>query len=80
MSDDVDDLISDIIRREGGYVNHPDDRGGPTNYGITQATLSEWRRQPVTEFQVTPRRHVLISFNGIGHLEQGVGADWVTFA
>jgi len=52
MSDAVDDLISDIIRREGGYVNHPADRGGPTNWGITQGALSEWRGQPVTEFQV----------------------------
>jgi lysozyme family protein len=29
-------VIDGIIAREQGYVNHPDDRGGPTNYGITQ--------------------------------------------
>jgi len=34
--------IESVIRREGGYVNHPDDRGGPTNYGITQSTLSAY--------------------------------------
>jgi lysozyme family protein len=33
----VDDLIDALIDREGGYVNHPADRGGPTNYGITEA-------------------------------------------
>ncbi len=38
----VDQLIDDILRREGGYVDHPDDRGGPTNYGITQKTLSRY--------------------------------------
>jgi broad specificity phosphatase PhoE len=38
------------------------------------------RNSAVTEFQVTPRRHVLVSFNGIPHLEQGVGADWITHA
>lgn len=38
------------------------------------------RNSAVTEFQVTPRRHVLVAFNGIAHLEHGVGADWVTFA
>lgn len=37
----VDEMIDAIIRREGGYVNHPADRGGPTRYGITMATLSE---------------------------------------
>ena len=34
---DVDQLIDSLLDREGGYVNHPDDRGGPTNYGITEA-------------------------------------------
>jgi lysozyme family protein len=33
----VDSLIEDVIGREGGYSNHPDDRGGPTRWGITQA-------------------------------------------
>ncbi len=42
------DLIADVIAREGGYVDNPDDTGGPTKYGITQATLSEYRKQPVT--------------------------------
>ena len=30
------DLIAEIIEIEGGYVNHPADRGGPTKYGITE--------------------------------------------
>ena len=33
----IDDLIEELIEREGGYVNHPADRGGPTNWGITEA-------------------------------------------
>lgn len=30
-------LIDELIKREGGYVAHPNDRGGPTAYGITEA-------------------------------------------
>lgn len=34
---DVEKLLDDLIDREGGYSDHPADRGGPTNWGITQA-------------------------------------------
>lgn len=34
---DVDALIETLIDREGGYVNRPDDKGGPTCFGITEA-------------------------------------------
>ena len=34
---DVDELIDELIEREGGYVRHPADRGGATRFGITEA-------------------------------------------
>ncbi len=33
----IDALIDAVIDREGGYVNHPADRGGPTRWGVTEA-------------------------------------------
>lgn len=44
----IEKYIADIIKREGGFVNHQNDSGGATNYGITQATLMEWRGREVT--------------------------------
>ena len=34
---DLNQFIDSLIAREGGFVDHPADRGGPTNWGITQA-------------------------------------------
>jgi len=39
MSRHVRHLAEDIIRREGGYVNDPDDPGGATNFGVTIHTM-----------------------------------------
>lgn len=36
-------LIDKVIAKEGGFVDHPDDHGGATNFGITAATLGGWR-------------------------------------
>ena len=45
----VDTILDGLIRREGtSYVHHPADRGGPTRYGITLATLERWRGTPVS--------------------------------
>lgn len=33
---DAQRLIDEVIAREGGYTNHPADRGGPTRWGITE--------------------------------------------
>ena len=33
----IDQLIDAVLDREGGYSNHPADRGGETNFGITTA-------------------------------------------
>lgn len=33
-----DEIINVLLDREAGYVNHPSDKGGPTNWGITAKT------------------------------------------
>ena len=35
----VTDIANDILAREGGYVDDPDDPGGATNHGVTIGTM-----------------------------------------
>lgn len=36
---DITKIANDIVAREGGYVNDPDDPGGATNHGVTIHTM-----------------------------------------
>lgn len=38
MSKIIERLLDELLEREGGYVHHPDDRGGPTKFGVTEQT------------------------------------------
>jgi lysozyme family protein len=47
-----DKCLAFTLQFEGGFVNNPDDPGGPTNLGVTQSTLAMFLGRPVTIAEV----------------------------
>lgn len=45
MKNSFEEALALVLRHEGGFVNHPDDPGGATNKGVTQATYDAWRKR-----------------------------------
>lgn len=44
----VDEMLDIIAKHEGSFVNHPNDRGGATNFGVTIGEYGEWIGRPAT--------------------------------
>ena len=49
MKNNFEKCLAEVLKHEGGYVDHPKDPGGATNYGITQKVWEEWVGHPVTK-------------------------------
>jgi len=43
MKDNFLNALKQVLVYEGGYVNNPNDPGGATNKGVTQAVYNQWR-------------------------------------
>lgn len=44
--DTIEPLIDDILDREGrAFTDRPNDRGGPTHFGVTLPALAQWHRR-----------------------------------
>lgn len=42
--DSFQSALKFVLQWEGGYVNHPADPGGETNFGVTHATYTQYRK------------------------------------
>ncbi len=48
----IKDIAVEIVAREGGFVNDPDDPGGPTKFGVTLHTLRALQQDLTGDGQV----------------------------
>lgn len=81
----IDDILANVLKAEGGYVNNANDAGGETNFGITIATArangySGAMRDMPRDFaiEVYRRQYVIApGFDKIAALSQLIAAELV---
>ena len=64
----IEEMLDTILKHEGGFVNHPNDRGGATNFGVTIREYGEWIGRPATiqdmkNMKKEEARDIFIFFN-----------------
>ena len=52
MNVNFEKCLEHLLRSEGGYSDHPQDPGGRTNLGVTQAVWEDWIDRAVSEAEM----------------------------
>lgn len=81
----IREIIEDIIRVEGGYVDHPNDPGGATKYGITEKVArnagykGHMKDLPYnTAYQIYYKDYVIKpGFDNVAEIDSAIGAEVV---
>jgi len=58
-----------VVDKEGGFSDHPRDRGGPTNLGITLRTLASWQGLNFDEINEEAKAKLLADLRGLTRRE-----------
>lgn len=52
MIGNFETCLKEVLKHEGGYVDHPSDPGGATNLGVTKRVWEEWVKCNVTKGEI----------------------------
>lgn len=85
MSASTDKIIDDILKAEGGYVDHPADRGGATRFGITIAVaamngyVGPMRDLPLSLARSIYERRYIVEpkFDQVLAIHEGIGTELI---
>lgn len=81
----IDAIIDEVLKREAGYVDHPADRGGQTNYGITAsvARANGWDG-PMRDLPISVARSIYFrryvaepSFDRVVMIDEDIGLELI---
>lgn len=81
----IESIIDGVIKAEGGYVDHPNDRGGPTMYGITEIVArangytGPMRQLPRSLAEVIYMRRYVVEprFDQVAQIHEGIGVELI---
>ena len=57
MRDNFEQCMGWLLEHEGGYVNHPSDPGGETNFGVTRAVYEQYAGRQVMDGEMEGLTH-----------------------
>lgn len=79
MMSDFERALPIVLRREGGYVDDPNDRGGETNFGVTHMTYERWRKSqglPKRSVKEITQKEVAAIYRGYWDAAKCDAMDW----
>ena len=68
---DFDEMLGEFLGYEGGYSNHPLDRGGETNYGVTEATYRAYKNDPNADVKDITQEEVYDIYYNLYYIPSG---------
>lgn len=64
-----DRCLAVVLDKEGGFSDHPADRGGPTNMGVTWKTLAEWKGMDAADLSPEDREALVAELRALTRRE-----------